>query len=428
MQHNIAVTKLSKEIGPQVEDMARAIESCVHCGFCLPVCPTYSVLEEEMDSPRGRIMLMKSVLEEDITVQEATPYIDRCLGCLACVTACPSGVKYEALISPYRAYANKQVERTVMDRIQRKLLVETLPYPKRFRTAANLGKWVKPLNKTFPREIRDMIALMPDRLAERYEYPSVVPAIGNRRARVALLLGCVQQVIAPEINQATIRVLAKNGVEVVIPADQACCGALSIHTGDHDRARELASHNLRIFPSDVDAILTNAAGCGSGMKEYGSLFKGLKEEENAREFAHNVNDVSEFLYQLGIIEPSSLPQALKCTYHDACHLAHAQGVVDPPRRLLNSIPNLTLLEIADEGICCGSAGAYNLEQPEIANALGQRKVQKILESGGDVVVTGNIGCMVQIRAHLHSLGNTLPVFHTIEILDKAYSTTDISIF
>jgi glycolate oxidase iron-sulfur subunit len=231
----------------------------------------------------------------------------------------------------------------------------------------------------------------------------------------------VQDALAPEINWATLRVLARNGVEVIIPTEQACCGALLMHTGDHQEARQLARQNLTAFPTDVDAILTNAAGCGSGMKEYGLLFKGLEDESKAVEFARLVQDVSEFLAELGPVEAPPLPQPLRVAYHDACHLAHAQGIMEPPRRLLSTIPNLTLVEIADGGICCGSAGTYNLEQPEIATELGQRKALNILSSGGEAVVTGNIGCMVQIRNQLQAQGKALPVFHTFELLDMAYS-------
>ncbi len=421
MQHTIPVPQLAEKIGPQVEEMAEAIEACVHCGFCLPVCPTYQVLGEEMDSPRGRIYLMKSVLEDSLPLDEALPYIDHCLGCLACVTACPSGVQYGDLVAPFRAYAHARASRPFFEKVQHALVTETLPYPGRFRSAAGLGRLVKPLRTALPRDLQEMLALVPDRLPRLPELPAVMPPKGSRRARAALLAGCVQQVLAPEIDWATLRVLAINGVEVVIPQRQACCGALLIHTGDHRQARDLARQNLEIFPKDVDAVLTNAAGCGSGMKEYALLFKGLPEEEQALEFARRVQDVSQFLAELGLKDPPALPQALKVAYHDACHLANAQGILEAPRQLLSSIPNLTLLEIADGGLCCGSAGTYNLEQPEVASELGRRKANHILESSAEAVATGNIGCMVQIRNHLQNLGKLLPVFHTFELLDIAYA-------
>jgi glycolate oxidase iron-sulfur subunit len=420
MQHTISISAWKEKLGPQLEEMAQAVESCVHCGFCLPVCPTYQVLGEEMDSPRGRILLMKSVLEGELTFQDASPYIDRCLGCLACVTACPSGVKYGELVTPYRAYAQGRVSHSLVERARHALVKETLPHRERFRSAASLSRLAKPLRNVLPEELRGMLSLLPDKLPPARPLAEVTPAEGQRRARVALLIGCVQYVLAPEINWSTLRVLARNGVEVVIPQGQVCCGALLMHTGDYSEARNLARQNLSVFPQDVDAILTNAAGCGSGMKEYGLLFKGLEEEQAAGEFAHRVQDVSQFLADLGPVEAPPLPQALKVAYHDACHLAHAQGILEPPRRLLAAIPNLTLLEIVDGGTCCGSAGVYNLEQPDIAAQLGQRKAHNILESGGEAVVMGNIGCMVQIRSALQAQGKMLPIFHTFELLDMAY--------
>ena len=421
MQHTISSLQWIEKIGPQLEEMAGAIEACVHCGFCLPVCPTYLVLGEEMDSPRGRIYLMKSVLEGDLAVQDAMPFIDRCLGCLACVTACPSGVRYGDLVTPFRAYARGQAGYGFWERLQHTLVNETLPYPGRFRSAAAMGKLAKPLRGALPKEMQNMLALLPERLPASSDLPARVPAEGQRRARVALLVGCVQQILAPEINWATLRVLARNGVEVVIPAEQVCCGALLLHTGDHEQARRLARQNLRAFPDDIDAVLTNAAGCGSGMKEYALLFKGLPEEEAALQFTGRVQDVSQFLSGLGLAEPPGLPQPLKAVYHDACHLAYAQGITDAPRRLLSALPNLTLLETTDGGLCCGSAGVYNLEQPDIASELGRRKADTILQSNAEAVVAGNIGCMVQIRTHLQALGKSLPVFHTFELLDMAYS-------
>jgi glycolate oxidase iron-sulfur subunit len=420
MQHTIPLQKWIEQIGPQAEMMVQAIETCVHCGFCLPVCPTYQVLGEEMDSPRGRITLMKSALEGGLALQEMQPFIDRCLGCLACVTACPSGVKYGELVTPFRAYARAQSKSELMDRLQHRLVQGTLPYPRRFRSAATLGRLAKPFRNALPEQLQGMLAMLPQRLPPAQPLPEVTPAIGTRKARVALLAGCVQQVLAPEIDWATLRVLARNGVEVIVPPGQACCGSLLEHTGNYDQARRLALHNLEIFPSDVDVILTNAAGCGSGIKEYGSLFKGTKEESLAQAFSSRVQDVSEFLAGFDLLLPPDLPQPLKAAYHDACHLQHAQGITAAPRLLLHSIPNLTLLEVADAGLCCGSAGTYNLDQPEIAGELGRRKAEGILRSGAEAVVTGNIGCIIQIRAHLQALGKNLPVYHTFELLDIAY--------
>ena len=329
MQHAIAIETL----GPQGPAMGHAIESCVHCGFCLPGCPTYQVLGEEMDSPRGRIVLMKSALEGNLTVEETLPYIDRCLGCQGCVTACPSGVQYGDLITAYRAHAEATRKRTLMVRVRRTLVRETIPYPDRFRAAAVAGKLGKAVEGLVPSELRGMLSLLPEKMPASQPLPAFYPAEGTRRARIALLAGCVQQALAPEFNWATLRVLAKNGVEVVIPAGQQCCGALGMHQGESEEARKHARANLRVFPLDVDAIITNAAGCGSGLHEYPLLFAGQSEAEQAEALAHKSMDVTVFLDRLGIIDLPPLPQSLKVAYHDACHLAHAQKVTDPPRKL-----------------------------------------------------------------------------------------------
>ena len=417
MQHKIPVEKY----GPQGQAMAHAVESCVHCGFCLAACPTYKVLGEEMDSPRGRIFLMKEVLEGNLAQEEALPYIDRCLGCVACVPACPSGVAYSELLVPFRAYTEQQRRREPVERISRQMVLQTLPFPKTFRLAMKTGRLAKSVQRTLPGKLGAMLDLIPDALPTSDPLPELYPAKGERRARVALLATCAQQVLAPQINWATLRVLAENGIETVIPKHQNCCGSLSMHTGATEQAKVLARHNLDIFPTDVEAILTNAAGCGSGMKEYPLLFKGEPEADKAQAFARQVKDVSVFLDELGLKAPPALPEPLRVAYHDACHLAHAQGVTAPPRRLLQAIPNVTVLEIADGDYCCGSAGTYNLEQPEIARQLGQQKAHHIINTGAEAVATGNIGCMTQIRTHLTQ---PLPVYHTMEILDLAYVKTE----
>jgi glycolate oxidase iron-sulfur subunit len=417
VQHSIRIETL----GPQGGAMARAIASCVHCGFCLPACPTYRELGEEMDSPRGRITLMKSALEGSLTVAETLPFVDRCLACLGCVTACPSGVRYGELISAYRAHAETSRSRPFMVGVRRTLVQQTLPHPGRFRAAATLGRAVHPLHGLAPRSLRPMLGLLPEKLPATRPFPPFYPAQGTRRGRVALLIGCVQQALDPEINWATLRVLAANGVETVIPAGQGCCGALDAHLGATARGQAFARRNLAAFPQDVDAIITNAAGCGSGVHEYGLLFAGEPEEEAAEVFARRTLDISVFLAELGIVTPPELPQPLRVAYHDACHLAHAQGVTQPPRSLLRSIPNLTLLEIPEGELCCGSAGTYNMEQPEIAERLGRRKAANILRTGADAVAAGNIGCLVQIAAHLKRAGRPLPIYHTMQVLDMAYA-------
>ncbi|MCB9155333.1 MAG: 4Fe-4S dicluster domain-containing protein [Caldilineae bacterium] len=418
MQHAIPVETL----GPQGQAMADAVQACVHCGFCLPACPTYRLLGEEMDSPRGRIYLMKETLEGALPLAEALPYIDHCLGCVGCVPACPSGVPYGDLITSFRAYVaqNNGQSSSIGDRIQRTLLKETLPHPGRFRAAARAGRLGRGVSGALPESLRSMLTLLPDELPAPVSLPPLVPAIGPRRARVALLAGCVQQALAPQINMATLRVLCRQGVEVVIPPGQGCCGALSMHMGEADQARKLARANLRAFPDDVDAVITNAAGCGSGIHEYPLLFRGTNDEKAASRFASQAVDVSVFLAQLGLIEePGPLPQPLTVAYHDACHLANAQGVRLQPRDLLRRIPNLTLVEIADGELCCGSAGTYNIQQPELAGQLGEQKARNVLATGADVLVTGNIGCLTQIDLHLRRLGKPVPMMHTIELLDRA---------
>lgn len=424
MQHTIPVETL----GPLGERMAHAVGKCVHCGFCLPACPTYNLLGEEMDSPRGRIILMKSVLEGDVDLEEALPYVDRCLGCLGCVSACPSGVPYGELVTPFRSFAQERRRRPLTQRVARQLALDTLPFPERFRLAAQAGKAARPLQGMLPEQMRAMLDLIPESLPVALPLPDLFPALGPRKARVALLVGCAQQVLAPQINWSTLRVLARNGVEVVVPHGQGCCGSLALHAGEISLARAQAAHNLSLFPEDVDAVVTNAAGCGSGMKEYPMLFtsnQGGPDEagrwlELAERFAPKVYDISAFLDGLGIEEPPPLPRLLKLAYHDACHLAHAQGITEAPRRLLRQIPNLSLVAVPEGDLCCGSAGIYNIEQPETARRLGERKAKHILSVDAQAVVTGNIGCMVQIRAHLMELGHSLPVWHTIEVLDRAY--------
>lgn len=421
MQHSINL----ESIGPQGPEMAEAIEKCVHCGFCLSACPTYAVMGEEMDSPRGRIYLMKETLEGHSSLEATLPYIDQCLGCMACVTACPSGVEYGELLMPFRSQAEEVRDRAPLDKLSRLLVRETLPYPKRFRAAATLGKLAKPMRNLLPEPLGSMLELLPDKLAPATSYKPLISPTGKARAKVALLVGCVQQVLAPEITNDTIDVLIENGVEILIPQAQGCCGSLSMHTGMARQAQTLARNNIEAFlpllqSGSVDAIITNAAGCGSGMKEYGLLFKGTDLEEEAAEFAQGVKDISVFLAELGLDDPPSLPDPVTIAYHDACHLAHAQRVTRQPRDLLRAIGNVTLVDIPEGDLCCGSAGTYNLEQPELARQIGRRKAQNILRTGAEMIVSGNIGCMTQIENHLQALGQPLPIVHTVSILAEAY--------
>ncbi|UGS34478.1 (Fe-S)-binding protein [Capillimicrobium parvum] len=417
MQHSIDTASL----GPQGASMGQAIESCVHCGFCLPTCPTYATMGEEMDSPRGRIFLMKEVLEGQLELESALPFIDNCLGCQSCQTACPSGVDYGGLITPFRAYAEPRRTREPLDRARRELILRTLPYPARFRTAAVLGRLARPLARVLPGSLAAMLRLLPERVPRPRPLPEVFPAQGARRARVALLAGCAQQVLAPDIGWATLRVLARNGVETVIPRAQGCCGALAMHTGAADQARRLARRNLAAFAGDVDAVVVNAAGCGSAMHEYGLLFAGAPEQDAARRLAERTVDVSVFLAGLGLRGEPALEQPTAIAYQDACHLAHAQGVRGAPRELLRAIGNVRLVEPAEWELCCGSAGTYNVEKPETAAELGARKARNLLDTGADLIATANIGCLTQITTHLRALGHDLPVLHTVQVLDRAYA-------
>jgi glycolate oxidase iron-sulfur subunit len=417
MEHKIESNAIDL---PQADAMVHAISTCVHCGFCLPACPTYQVLGEEMDSPRGRIVLMRGVLEKELPLEQAAPYIDRCLGCLGCVTSCPSGVPYGELITSFREYAEVRRSRNVVDRISRSLTNATLPHARRFRWAIRFAKLGRPMQSMLPRSMQAMLQLAPTSLPPFVPLPKFTPAKGERRGRVGLFAGCVQQSMEPDINLASIRVLAENGFDVVVPESQSCCGALGMHTGKAESARDLAERNFDRFSDDLDTIITNAAGCGSGMKEYKLLFQGHDQHEKATKFASRVQDICEFLDKVGVRKPRGLAQPVRVAYHDACHLAHAQGIVSAPRNLLRQIPGVELLEIPGGEICCGSAGTYNIEQPEIADQLGRMKATIIADLDAQIVALGNIGCMVQIRNHLAALERSIPVLHTIQLLDQAY--------
>ncbi|MDZ4288121.1 MAG: glycolate oxidase subunit GlcF [Prosthecobacter sp.] len=420
MLHSIPTDKH----GPLREPMAHAVQACVHCGFCLAACPTYQELGQEMDTPRGSIVLMKQVLEGTLPWQAAQVHVDRCLGCLACEPACPSGVAYRDLISPFRALAQPHFKRSFMEKIRRFLMAQTLPFPRRFRWAARVGRLSKVLRPLMPQALRSMLDLAPDSLPPAQTWPRVTPARGERRARVALLIGCAQQVLDPDINTATIEVLARNGVEVVIPPNQGCCGGLAWHTGDLRAAQAFARQNLQAFPADVDAILTNAAGCGSAMHEYHLVLKGTPDEVKAEAMRKRVLDVSVFLARLGLRElPADTGQTLRLAYHDACHLVNAQNVRREPRDLLRAIPNAEIAELPDGHLCCGSAGTYNIDQPEIAASLGEQKARNVMATGAAILVSGNIGCLTQLRLHLARLGSKMEVRHTMQVLRDAYSGT-----
>jgi glycolate oxidase iron-sulfur subunit len=417
MKHEIDAEKL----GPLGAPMAAAVRACVHCGFCLSACPTYEVLKEEMDSPRGRIVLMKQVLEGTLGLEEAAPHLDRCLGCLACEPACPSGVPYHQLISPFRAVTEPGRKRSVGERLKRFMLSSSLPDPARFRRAASLGRLSRPLAWLAPKELRPMLDLVPDRLPPARRLPSVAPARGEQRARVALLGGCAQQALDPEINSATVEVLTRNGVEVVIPAGQGCCGALDWHAGNLRQARRFARINLTAFPQDVDAVISNASGCGTALREYPLILRGTDQAEAARAFAARVQDVSEFLHELGPVDIPEAKQPTKVIYQDACHLKSALGIEAAPRALLRAMKQVDLVELPNPHRCCGSAGTYNIDQPEIAAELGRRKAADIIAAGADVLVSGNIGCLTQLRKHLAAHDHPPDILHLMVFIARALS-------
>jgi glycolate oxidase iron-sulfur subunit len=407
------------------------IDQCVHCGFCLPVCPTYVLWNEEMDSPRGRIYLMKLASEgkSDLNPQWVS-HFDSCLGCMACMTACPSGVDYSKLIEATRAQIERNHKRSFAEKLYRRFIFSMFTRPDRLRMLrlpllAYQKSGVQGLLrgsgilKVFPKNLRAMEALMPQ-IGSAESIPGVTAAQGAKRRRVGLLLGCVQREFFPQVNSATVRVLAAEGCEVVAPADQPCCGALLVHAGEEAAAIELARKTIDSFErADVDTIITNAAGCGSNVKEYGHLLRDDPQyATRAKAFASKCKDITEFL---GKIEPRAKrnPLKLRVAYHDACHLQHAQGIRVQPRSLLLGIPGVELAEIPESAVCCGSAGIYNLVQPDAANALGDRKAQLITPLNADVIATGNPGCLLQLQSALARSGHKIPVVHTIQLLDTS---------
>jgi len=417
---------------------AELYKKCVHCGFCLPTCPTYALWGEEMDSPRGRIYLMKLGAEGKARLSESyVQHFDRCLGCMACMTACPSGVKYDQLIEATRAQLHRHYRRSPGELIHRQWMFQLLPYPERLRAvlwpawayqASGLQRLVRGtgLLKLLPRKLRSTEALLPAiTLRElRAHLPERIPAQGAVRKRVGLLTGCVQRVLFSGVNAATARVLAAEGCEVIIPREQSCCGALGVHAGLEEQALEFARKLIDTFErARVDTIVINAAGCGSTMKEYGHLLRNDPEyAERAKVFAAKCKDISEVLAELEPRAPRH-PLALRVAYHDSCHLQHAQGISSQPRQVLKTIPKLEILEIADAAICCGSAGIYNLVQPDTAAQLGDMKVKNCLSTGADLVVSANPGCLVQISSALKRAGKRVPVLHMIELMDAAIQGT-----
>ena len=410
------------------------IDACVHCGFCLPTCPTYVLWNEEMDTPRGRVYLMKAGLEGRAAMTPTfVGHFDACLGCMACVTACPSGVQYGPLIEHTRAQIERHYDRPFGERVFRSLLFAVLPYPGRLRLAmaplAILGPILRALERSgalnvLPDRIRSLIALAPQpSLAALVSdgVPQHTPAVGTPRLRTAVLTGCVQRLAFAGVNRATIDVLAAEGCTVDAPSAQGCCGALALHAGNIDQARALAKHNIDVFErSNVDRVVVNAAGCGSSMKEYGEL---LHDDavwaERARAFSEKVRDISQVLMEIGDPRAKRHPIKARVVYHDACHLAHAQGVRAEPRALLAAIPGIEVLTPAEPEICCGSAGIYNLVQPEPAEQLGERKARHIAALTPDVIAAANPGCILQIAAAGRRLGYEWEIVHPIELVDRS---------
>ncbi len=409
------------------------IDKCVHCGFCLPTCPTYALWGEEMDSPRGRIYLMKSALEGRVAMTDAfVGHFDACLGCMACVTACPSGVEYAPLVEATRAQIDRRHDRSVGDRLFRAGLFAVVPYPARLRLALAplvVYGWIKPLIdrsgllNLLPPRVRALARLAPTMTMKSLTASTaeVTPAIGARRMRVGLLTGCVQRLAFAHVNEATVRVLAAEGCEVVSPPAQGCCGALALHAGREPDARAFARRAIEVFEqTGVERVVVNAAGCGSSMKEYERLFAGDPDwAGRARAFSARVRDVNELLIELGEPRATRHPLNLRVAYHDACHLAHAQGVWQQPRDLLQQIPGIEILPFAEQELCCGSAGIYNLVQPTPARQLGERKVKHIAATSPDVVATANPGCTLQISSIAAEMDTPLRVLHPIELIDAS---------
>lgn len=435
MPHTIAEPELaSSSFDAQHPPEKKYIDECVHCGFCLPACPTYVLWGDEMDSPRGRIYMIKKAAGGEAPVDERfRQHMDNCLGCMACMTACPSGVQYNKLIEPTRAQIERKVTRGLAESMLRGLIFATFPHPDRLRLLAvplflyqksGLRRLLRASGalKLLPKRLAAMEALLPEVSKNAFDrLPARVPPQSASRRRVGMLSGCVQRVFFSKVNAATARVLAAEGCEVVIPPEQTCCGALMLHSGMEREATALAKKMIATFEAaNVDTVVINSAGCGSSMKEYGYL---LRDDpawaERAAAFSAKCRDISEILCELEPQAPRH-PLKMRVAYHDACHLQHAQSVREQPRRLLATIPQLEVAEIPEASLCCGSAGVYNLLQPDTANQLGDRKVENLLTTNAEAVVSANPGCLLQIMSGMRRRGlKTIPAFHMIELLDAS---------
>jgi glycolate oxidase iron-sulfur subunit len=437
MEQPLPSTK-SSSFDPHHPPDPALIDDCVHCGFCLPACPTYVLWGEEMDSPRGRIYMMKKSGQGEAPLDKRFGlHMDNCLGCMACMTACPSGVQYDKLIEDTRAQVERNVPRSIPDKFFRKLLFATFPYANRLRLLAlpmllyqrsGLQTLVRASGvlRLLPQRIAAVEALLPRVPANLFRHlPSHLAPVSTPRRRVGMLSGCVQQVFFQHVNQATARVLAAEGCEVIIPQSQACCGALMIHSGLEDKAAHFARQMIQSFESaNVDTIVINAAGCGSTMKEYGHI---LRDDSawaaRAAAFSAKCKDISEILCDLPAQAPRH-PLPMRVAYHDACHLRHAQAIFEQPRQLLSTIPGLEVVEVEEGNLCCGSAGVYNLLNPEPANQLGDRKVEKLLAADAEAVISANPGCLLQLMSGLRRRGlQAMPTFHMVELLDASIRNT-----
>jgi len=412
---------------------------CVHCGLCTSACPTYLETGNENDSPRGRIYLMRSVVDGRLELNDTVKqHLDLCLDCRSCESACPSGVQYGRLIEPFRVAMTEQESArgsaASSSWFNRYILQGLFPYRNRMRWALwpmrimqsiGLDRLVDSIGfpKLLPQKLQRMHDQLPALQPAGKPYPEVLPAMGDKRARVGLFIGCVADAMFGQTNWATARVLQHNGCEVVVPKNQACCGAIHYHNGAGDPAIDFAKINYNAF-NDVDVVIVNVAGCGAMLKDYGHIAEELQPanaelHEQLAAFSAKIRDISEFLAELGPITPTGAIN-IKATYHDACHLCHAQQIREQPRELLKLIPGLELVPLEESEICCGAAGSYNLTEPEMSDQLARRKRTNIHKTGADLVITGNAGCLLQIQATLKHSDKPLPVMHPMDLLDYSY--------
>lgn len=438
MEHPVAtpVSAKKKVFDDHHPPAAELLNVCVHCGFCLQTCPTYTLWGKETDSPRGRVHLMNMALEGEVAIDSGyVSHFDHCLGCQACATACPSGMKYGKLIEAMRGQIERQYQRPFAERVLRRMIAAVFTDPKRLRKIAaglrayqgfGVQRLLRAIGLTslLPAGVRAMEQLLPDLTEDGASaiLPERIAAKGEKRRTVALLTGCVQSVFAAQVNAATARVLSAEGCELLVPSEQECCGALLMDLGQEADALAMARSMIDRFERlPVEQIVVNAAGCGAMVKEYGYLLRDDPAyKERALAFSAKCKDASEVLAELPA-RAARRAMPMRVAFHDPCHMQHAQGLREQPRAVLRSIPGLELLELPEAALCCGSAGVYNLVQPETAHELGERKVEKILASSAQVVATGNVGCQLQLTALLNEKGHPVPVMHYIELLDEAIS-------